>query len=391
VRYPLILLRPTVLGGIASIWILGCSVNRAGLTVEIRESDGGDVDDGAQGNDVLDAPLDIGIGCDGVLGFHRCGDECVSNTNVDNCGTSCTACPVPRNGSAICDGTSCGIVCNQNFAPQGSTCVASCNAQCEGTAINVPLPGGRFTGSEGAWANAGSCGGAAAPETAYRLVLTAASDVFVTTHGTGFDTVVYMRRGCCGAELGCNDNADGRNTSVLAQTDVPPGVYYIFVDGATAAAAGAFTVDIYATPTSDHSADACGNPTRIANAPVAGNTCGYRHDYDPQQGCLNATSSYDAVYYFVLDTPSMVSFNTCAGTCIDSVLYVRDVCSVGSSQRLCADDSCDAPESCFSNSHQTRLSGTLSAGVHYLVLDTYPDGPPVTCGAFTITPTGISP
>jgi hypothetical protein len=238
----------------------------------------------------------------------------------------------------------------------------------------------------------GSCGGGPAPETVYRLVLTApSSDVFVTTHGTQFDTVVYMRRGCCGAELGCNDNADGRSTSVLAQTGVPAGTYYIFVDGATAAAAGTFTVDIYATPTSTHPGDACGNPTRIANAPIAGSTCGYRHDYDPQPGCLDVTSSYDEVFYFVLDTASTVSFNTCSGTCIDSVLYVRDVCSAGSTQRSCTDDSCNAAESCFNNGNQSRISGVLPAGVHYLMLDTYPNGSPVLCGAFTITPGGIPP
>jgi hypothetical protein len=244
---------------------------------------------------------------------------------------------------------------------------------------------------EGTWSNVGSCGGGAAPDTVYKLVLTAPSDVFVTTHGTQFDTVVYMRRGCCGDELGCNDNADGRSTSVLAQTGVPAGTYYIVVDGATAAAAGAFTVDIYATPTSTHPADACGNPMRISSAPVTGNTCGYRHDYDPGQGCLDMTSSLDAVYYFVLDAPSTVTFNTCSGTCIDSVLYVRDVCTLSSSQRSCDDDSCSASESCFTNDHQSRISGMLPAGVHYVVLDTYPNGPPVTCGAFTITPTGIPP
>ena len=86
-------------------------------------------------------------------------------------------------------------------------------------ATTVTLPGGRFTGTTtGTSLNAGSCGGGNAPEAVYQMVLTQTSDVFVTTHGSKFDTVIYMRSGCCGTEIACNDNADGRTTSVLNAT-----------------------------------------------------------------------------------------------------------------------------------------------------------------------------
>ncbi len=57
----------------------------------------------------------------------------------------------------------------------------------------------------------------------FKLVLTQKSDVFVTTHGTAFDTVIYLRNGCCGTEIACNDDADNRKTSVLTSRGLAAG------------------------------------------------------------------------------------------------------------------------------------------------------------------------
>ena len=155
--------------------------------------------------------------------------------------------------------------------------------------------------------------------------------------------MIYLRNDCCGAEIGCNDEADGRHTSVLAARGLAAGSYDIFVDGAKGGDKGAFTVDIYATPTSTSVTDNCGSPGRIANLAVTGTTCGLDDDVSPLAGCLvaPATTAADAVYYFVLDAPStVVAFNTCSKTCIDTVLFVRDVCTTQSSQRACNDDFC---------------------------------------------------
>lgn len=60
-------------------------------------------------------------------GTHLCGTSCVMNNNVANCGaSSCTACPVPANGAATCDGTACGITCNSGYTAAGGVCVATC-------------------------------------------------------------------------------------------------------------------------------------------------------------------------------------------------------------------------------------------------------------------------
>jgi hypothetical protein len=331
-----------------------------------------------------------GVAC--TDGFHACNGACASDTGVDTCGAACTPCPVPANGAAICDGTMCGITCNQNFIPQGASCVQSCDAQCDMRATMVtPATGGRFTGTtSGVSASAGSCGGGAAPEAVYKLMLTATSDVFVTTHGTKFDTVLYMRKGCCGAEIACNDNADGRNTSVLAAHAVAPGMYYVFVDGATDTAAGAFTVDIFISATSNNPGESCGNPVRISTAAVSGNSCGYRDDHAPQPSCAGNSSGPDVVYYFIVDTNTTVKFDTCTNTCFDTVLYIRNVCYTPTTQQSCDDNSCNS-SGCFGGGAvQSRTSVALTPGVHYLFLDAAAGATP-NCGPYTITPSGVSP
>jgi hypothetical protein len=277
--------------------------------------------------------------------------------------------------------------------------VLTCGASplCDGPhAVTVTLPGGRYTGStSGPSLDQGSCGGGDGPESVFRLVLTQISDVFVTSHGTGFDTVVYMRSDCCGAEIGCNDDADSRHTSVLSPRALPPGVYDIFIDGARADQMGAFTVDIYATPSSDVASDNCGSAGRIAALAVSGTTCGLADDFSPLVGCLVAppTTGADAVYYFVLDAPAtVVTFSTCTNTCIDTVLFIRDICTVPGSQTACNDDFC-RPDSCPAGAGptQSRVTATLPPGVHYLALDSHLSGPANTCGSFTISSTGVPP
>ncbi len=78
---------------------------------------------------------DCGIACSGGMtcqsgacacasGSHNCGGTCANNTNPSNCGTACgSPCATPTNGSATCDGTSCGIACNTNYTNCAGACV----------------------------------------------------------------------------------------------------------------------------------------------------------------------------------------------------------------------------------------------------------------------------
>jgi hypothetical protein len=158
---------------------------------------------------------------------------------------------------------------------------------------------------------------------------------------------------------------------------------------------GAFTVDIYATPASTSATDNCGSPGRIANQALTGSTCGMSNDFAPLAGCLvpPATTSFDTVYYFVLDAPmTTVTFNTCSNTCVDTVLAIRDVCTTANSQRACNDNFCaPAAGTCpgAATPTQSRTTATLTAGVHYLILDTHVIPTATGCGPYTITPVGV--
>ena len=61
-------------------------------------------------------------GCTCSSGEHACNGACVLNNSVNSCGSSCTACPVPANGAATCDGTKCGVTCTTPYVACGSSC-----------------------------------------------------------------------------------------------------------------------------------------------------------------------------------------------------------------------------------------------------------------------------
>jgi hypothetical protein len=290
-------------------------------------------------------------------------------------------------------------VCNPGFVAVSGACVRTCDTNCAIGATKVTLPGGRFTGTtSGASSNTGSCGGGNAPEAVFQLVLTQTSDVFVTTHGSKFDTVIYMRNGCCGTEIACNNDADNRTTSMFNALGVAAGTYDIFVDGA-GSTGGAYTVDIYTSPTSAMPGESCGRPTRITNAPVSGaSTCGYRDDYHASDMvCSRNDGGLDVVYYFVLDQTTTVTFDTCTNTCIDSVLYLRDVCTsaMAPPDTVCNDDACDADGSCFPKTaggvgSQSKVQAQFGPGVHYVVLDTLVNpSPSPSCGLYSLTPNNV--
>ena len=65
----------------------------------------------------------------------------------------------------------------------------------------------------------------------------------------------------------------------------------IFVDAA-GTTGGAYTVDIYTSPTSGvRKVESCGRPTRITNTPIIGNTTAYRDDYSAAEAMLTCSAT----------------------------------------------------------------------------------------------------
>jgi len=72
-------------------------------------------------------------------GLHACGGTCVSNLDPATCGTRCDPCPVPSNGSATCDGTTCGISCGTGYHVCSGACASNAGPDTCGTRC-TPCP-----------------------------------------------------------------------------------------------------------------------------------------------------------------------------------------------------------------------------------------------------------
>ena len=82
-------------------------------------------------------PLACGFACNN--GYHRCGNTCVGNNSTDpsSCGSSCTVCQAPTNGSVTCNGSSCVLACTSGYHLCGTTCVANNSSSGCGTSCGA--------------------------------------------------------------------------------------------------------------------------------------------------------------------------------------------------------------------------------------------------------------
>jgi hypothetical protein len=96
----------------------------------------------------------------------------------------------------------------------------------------------------------GGDGGSRGNEKIYRLDLAAGvANMRVSTESpdTDYDTLVYVRGSCDGAELACNDDANADHNSIVDTGPLAAGSYFIFID-AFGPQSGRATVTITLTP-----------------------------------------------------------------------------------------------------------------------------------------------
>src|SRR5690606_12092711 len=87
--------------------------------------------------------------------------------------------------------------------------------------------------------HAGSCGhandgGLRAPEVVIAVTLAdAVSNMIVNTDSsaTNYDTLVYIRAGCQGPEVACNDDGGADRRARVQTGPLPADQYFVFVDG----------------------------------------------------------------------------------------------------------------------------------------------------------------
>ena len=318
---------------------------------------------------------------------------------AENCTGSSPDCPVDmfEPTTRVCRPSTGGCDLAESCTGSSSMCPPDDAGECPG-AIAVPGAGGRLTVPLTPHQHTGSCGGSGS-EGYLSFTLTETSDVFITTHSTvGLDSVLYVRRcGCGGAELACNDDADGLTSSSLQLTAMEPGTYVVVVD-TKAIISSAVTVDVYIS-TPGANSDRCGNPGFIpAGLPtLTGSTCTFGADNAPvaSSGCGFAGSGAgpDRVFYFVLPAAATVSMSGCtAASDYDQTFYIRSVCSdaTAAAQLSCNDDGCGGPDTCTRNLRSSLTTPVVSPGVYYLFVDGFEGGAGACpCGNFEIDIAGL--
>lgn len=106
-------------------------------------------------------------------------------------------------------------------APQpGDTCDAATQIEPVTQTLTGSLAG--YTADE-----TGTCGGAGA-DRVYTFTLEAPA--IFSAHASGFDTVLYLREGCAGAELACNDDIADDDLGSSIEAELQPGTYTLFLD-----------------------------------------------------------------------------------------------------------------------------------------------------------------
>ena len=155
--------------------------------------------------------------------------------------------------------------CDGEVVPGGS-----CEGEQPLIELNLPAEGQTFGAQSG---NTGSCRGGifdpdpSGEEVIYRFEAPADGAYCVSSAGSAYDTVVYVRGACedLGSELACNDDSDGLQGEVDVQLTAGED-YFLFLDGYNGASFGAYQLLVYQ--------GACGAP------PPVGEDCDNRIDDD---------------------------------------------------------------------------------------------------------------
>jgi hypothetical protein len=314
--------------------------------------------------------------------------ECMTACGTAGSSTCSATCEL---GSCCAASETCGNDCDDNCNGAVDEGCGPPNDTCAG-AIDVTA-GGRFTGSTAAAgddsAPPSGCGAMGGGRDVYFFfTIRSASDVFISSLGSRFDTVLYVGSECGGGGLGCNNNFNSPTIlqSILRLRNPADGTYYIALDGNGSAAAGDYVLDVYITPMDDPS-DKCGHvvPFDDIMTGESGTTCGYDNDYVGSCTISPSTAAGDRVYFFVIPNGlpmRRVTFSTCnsdTSSAYDTLLYIRNVCTDAVSEFACNDDA-----TCSISTTKATVGADLGPGAYYLFMDGFSG-----CGNYRITVSGL--
>ena len=212
----------------------------------------------------------------------------------------------------------------------------------------------------------GRCGGQGAPDVVYRFELARRSRVSARMAREEGEHVFVLLRSCAerASELACARTLD----DVL-----PPGVYYLAVDGPRAGAFGKYAFDFRVRDVTAREAACRATPLLADRRPVKGTTAGQGDDFATSCGGRpEAQASADRVFKLVLSAKARVRLTLSTPTW-DGVLALRPSCldppnlqSVRAAEVACNND--------FQDTRHARIETTLEAGTYYVVVDGHQKG-----------------
>lgn len=341
-------------------------------------------------DDNCDGIIDEGFEC--IRGLARscttvCGTGGMQQCSTDTCTWErCCA-------AAETCGNNCDDDCNELIDDGCST--SPPNDTCDNP-LDV-TDGGRFTGSTADAAD-NSTGGCARARTGrdvyFSFTVTESSDVFISTYGSAFDTVLYVSTTCGDSEAACTDDMHAPEVmqSHVSLHDLGPGIYYIALDGNGPGRSGDYVLDFYMNP-ADDPGDTCGHALPFNPGGVDGYTCDLDafHTGSCSYSGVQPVPPPEAVYFFVVPNEAdihRITFSSCHDhTDYDTLIYIRSVCSDPSSEEACIDDT--SPPAC-EDSWKSIVGADLGPGVYYLFVDGWcsPGSCDYYCGNYLVTATG---
>ena len=209
--------------------------------------------------------------------------------------------------------------------------------------------------------------GQAGPDAWYKFTVTGNyADMNINTCSTDFDTYLHLLD-ANGSEISSNDNAaNGCGNGVgssIQYSALPPGTYYVVVDGTGSTNTGTAEVSIFSS--TNYTSNAPGNG--MANAINAGTFDGsgsFMDTKDVANSCLSNQIGYpgnDVYYKFTLTKEATVTLSHC-GSGFDTYLLL-----LNSAGEIWATDDDNAGTAC--PGLEAYIQVKLSPGTYYLVSD----------------------
>lgn len=173
----------------------------------------------------------------------------------------------------------------------------------------------------------GSCGGGQASDEAFTFTAPQAGIYTIDTESSDFDTVLYVRDGCAGTELACDDNGGAAMTSRVNVTLEQDQQIVVVVDG-FGLEEGDFdlNIDLDACPDFDLGSTV---PQSVMGSTVA--------EVNSSSGTCVGSGAPDVAYTFAAPFDGAFVFDT-AGSDFDTGLYAFEGETCQGTQLACNDD-----------------------------------------------------